>query len=168
MRVDFDIKLAQEAILCGTGKVVTRAGLIVHVDRWDSDTSFPISGEIISENSRTKLSWTRKGRYYPHIDTPHDLFIELVSTIDSKKLLELDKETAILGIKCGTGRVVTREGLPVDISNWDVLPNHYIIGTVPESFSGVIKPVTITWTSEGKYWGDGGESKYDLFIEELC
>lgn len=79
-------------------------------------------------------------------------------------MLEFDIETAQLALAAGTGRIVTREGYPVEITCWD--DSHEIwpvVGIIVDPYSEE------SWTKKGR-WGPNPEidTKLDLFIEELC
>lgn len=78
-------------------------------------------------------------------------------------MLDFDVETARLAILCETGKIVTRDGKLVNITGMDLSSPYPILGNIND---GRIKHAC--WTVEGKLFADGRESKYDLFIEELC
>ena len=69
-------------------------------------------------------------------------------------------ESVRLAILCETGRIVTRTGRPVDITEMDPSESIYPI-------SGRINGVLgkLSWTIEGKYFADERKSEYDLFID---
>ena len=83
-------------------------------------------------------------------------------------MLEFDVETAQLALLAGTGRVVTREGYPVEITCWD---NSKTVGDFWPVEGKIHFPLrdissSESWTREGKYnCSSGVEHKYDLFIE---
>ena len=78
-------------------------------------------------------------------------------------MLDFDVETARLAILCETGKVVTRDGKLVNIFGIDLGSPYPILGDVDDGHME-----RACWTIEGKYFSDGRESDYDLFIEELC
>lgn len=82
-------------------------------------------------------------------------------------LLPFDIETAKFAIAAGTGRVVTREGLPVTITCWDTeqegdeWPTEGRIHFPLEDISSLE-----AWTKEGGYsYYRHKKHKYDLLIE---
>ena len=78
-------------------------------------------------------------------------------------MLEFDVEIAEIATQCETGRVVTRSGKRVTILEVDLDESPYpVLGRV----NGFL--CDMTWMIDGKYFQDGRESEYDLFIEELC
>lgn len=83
-------------------------------------------------------------------------------------LLPFDIETSQLALLAGTGRIVTREGYPVEITCWD---NSKIVGNFWPVEGKIHFPLQDTisldsWTLEGNYnCSSGVEHKYDLFIE---
>ena len=72
--------------------------------------------------------------------------------------MEFDVESARLAILCETGRIVTRTGKLVDITEVDLGESIYPI-------SGRISLGKLSWTIEGKYFADERKSEYDLFID---
>ena len=79
-------------------------------------------------------------------------------------MIPFDVETAKLALLVGTGRIVTRDGRPVEITGWD--DSHEIwpvVGIIVDPYSEE------SWTREGR-WGPNPktDTKFDLFIEELC
>lgn len=78
--------------------------------------------------------------------------------------LEFDLELALLAVKVGSGRIVTRTGDSVKITGWGDNPvnsEYPITGTMFDD--GLIR----SWTRNGKYYGDESFSTMDLFIEEI-
>lgn len=74
----FDIESARLAILCETGRVVTRGGQLVtgiKLDNIDSSDEYPIRGKIIVYSH--ELTWTYSGKYFADgRRSMYDLFIE--------------------------------------------------------------------------------------------
>ena len=79
-------------------------------------------------------------------------------------IIDFDLELAQLGVSVGSGRVVTRGGRKVTITNWEsVINNSYpIIGKLEG------EDIIRSWTEEGRYYHDDRTDFMDLFIEELC
>lgn len=78
-------------------------------------------------------------------------------------MLDFDVEIAEIATLCETGRVVTRSGKRVTILEVDLNESPYpVLGRI----NGLLGDMT--WMIDGKYFQDGRESEYDLFIEELC
>lgn len=75
--MEFDIESAKLAILCETGRVVTRGGQLVtdiKLDNLDSLDDYPISGKIIVYSH--ELTWTCSGKYFADgRRSMYDLFI---------------------------------------------------------------------------------------------
>lgn len=79
-------------------------------------------------------------------------------------MLEFDIETAKLALAVGSGRIVTRSGHEVEITNWDNNAKYYSVeGIVMDLYTSTLT----TWTKKGIHRIDG-ISNFDLFIEELC
>ena len=83
-------------------------------------------------------------------------------------MLEFDYELAKLAVATGSGKLVTRRGLPVEIDYWNRKSefNSFIIAgkvIVNKEY-----PMVGSWTINGKFYSDGTISDFDLFIEELC
>lgn len=74
--------------------------------------------------------------------------------------MEFDIESVRLAILCETGRIVTRTGKLVDITEMNPGESIYPISG---RISGVLGK--LTWTIEGKYFADERKSEYDLFID---
>ncbi len=77
--------------------------------------------------------------------------------------LDFDIEIATLAVNYGTGRVVTRNGRPVTITEYDE--------SMKFAVHGVFADVGTLgfWGKDGKCNPDSeSESGLDLFIEELC
>lgn len=90
-------------------------------------------------------------------------------------MLDFDIELAKLAIAAGSGRIVTREGKDVRITDWNRAKEEggvfSIVGEIKDD-EGNFMPtassgVEASWTKEGKFWRRG-VNKNDLFIEELC
>ena len=73
--MEFDIESARLAILCETGRVVTRGGQLVTGIKLDSSDEYPIRGKIIVYSH--ELTWTYSGKYFADgRKSMYDLFIE--------------------------------------------------------------------------------------------
>lgn len=80
----------------------------------------------------------------------------------SKTYLEFDIETATFAINCKTGRVVTRDGRPVTITEYKRSSKYPVKGVLTDT--GTLS----SWDENGKYSPDGkSENELDLFIEDL-
>lgn len=78
-------------------------------------------------------------------------------------MLDFDVEIAEIATLCETGRVVTRSGRRVTILEVDLNESPYpVLGRI----NGLLGDMT--WTINGKFYSDGSDSDFDLFIEELC
>lgn len=76
-------------------------------------------------------------------------------------ILEFDYELAKLAVSCKTGRVVTRDGEPVELIGIDSDDKEYpIVGRI-EGFHE-----NDFWTENGKFLSYR-DTDFDLFIEEL-
>ena len=81
-------------------------------------------------------------------------------------ILDFDPELARLAVIADTGKVVTREGYPVEITCWDTeritdaWPVRGKIHFPLDDLSSVE-----SWTRKGRYSYREGGHKYDLFIE---
>lgn len=75
--LDFDVETARLAILCGTGRVVTRDGKLVNVFGMDLGSPYPILGEVEVDDGHMEQCWTIEGRYFSdERESDYDLFIE--------------------------------------------------------------------------------------------
>lgn len=73
-----------------------------------------------------------------------------------------DYKLAKLAIIAGTGRVVTRDGEPVELIRADLGDKEYpIVGRIEGDHENDY------WTEDGKYLSYR-DTDFDLFIEELC
>jgi hypothetical protein len=76
--MEFDIESARLAILCETGRVVTRSGKLINITKIDSaDPLYPLYGEM---NGRLgELTWTVEGKYFAdERKSEYDLFIDTI------------------------------------------------------------------------------------------
>lgn len=74
--MEFDIESARLAILCETGRVVTRSRIPINITKVDSaDSLYPLYGKI---NGRLEeLTWTIEGKYFvDERKSEYDLFID--------------------------------------------------------------------------------------------
>lgn len=75
--------------------------------------------------------------------------------------IPFDKELAKLALAAGTGKIVTRNGYPAEITYWDSPHNIWpIVGKV----DGVLCD-EMHWTEEGRWFGLERDTDLDLFIE---
>ena len=75
--MEFDIESARLAILCETGKVVTRSGKLINITRVLSDEIYPLAGNI--DGQLGLLYWTIEGKYFAdERESPLDLFIDTI------------------------------------------------------------------------------------------
>jgi hypothetical protein len=76
--------------------------------------------------------------------------------------LEFDYKLAKLAVIAGTGRVITRDGEPVELIGIDSSDKEYpIIGKIEGDHENDY------WTENGKFLSYR-DTDFDLFIEELC
>lgn len=76
--------------------------------------------------------------------------------------IEFDYELAKLAVIAGTGRVITRDGEPVELIGIDSSYKEYpIIGKIEGDHENDY------WTENGKFLSYR-DTDLDLFIEELC
>lgn len=83
-------------------------------------------------------------------------------------MLEFDYELAKLAVATGSGKLVTRRGLLVNVDYWNRRSefNSFII--TGKIIINKEYPMAGSWTIDGKFYSDGTDSDFDLFIEELC
>lgn len=76
MMLDFDIETATLAIICGTGRVVTRNGRPVTITGYDGSEKFAVEG--VFADVGILGFWSKDGKYNPDSEsgTDLDLFIE--------------------------------------------------------------------------------------------
>ena len=76
--MEFDIESVRLAILCETGRIVTRTGKLIDITKIEIDPSeplYPISGRI--SGLLGKLTWTIEGKYFAdERKSEYDLFID--------------------------------------------------------------------------------------------
>lgn len=79
--MEFDIESARLAILCGTGKVVTRSEKEVSITRIEpNDRTYPLYGRLDSKSH--ELTWTVEGKYFAdERESEYDLFIDPIFDI---------------------------------------------------------------------------------------
>lgn len=76
--------------------------------------------------------------------------------------IEFDYKLAKLAVIAGTGRVITRDGEPVELIRIDSSEKEYpIVGRIGGDHGNDY------WTEDGKYLSYR-DTDFDLFIEELC
>ena len=76
--------------------------------------------------------------------------------------IKFDYELAKLAVIAGTGRVVTRDGEPVELIGTDSDDKEYpIVGRIEGDHENDY------WTENGKFLSYR-DTDFDLFIEELC
>ncbi len=83
--LEFDIEIAKIALANESGKIVTRLGIDVIIDKWDDpdpNSFYPIRGEILlgglgHANPLTLGTWTKEGKFLgKDRESEYDLFIE--------------------------------------------------------------------------------------------
>lgn len=76
--MEFDIESVRLAILCETGRIVTRTGKLIDITKIEIDPGeslYPISGRI--SGVLGKLTWTIEGKYFAdERKSEYDLFID--------------------------------------------------------------------------------------------
>lgn len=79
--MEFDIESARLAILCETGRVVTRDGKPITISKVDSaDPLYPLYGKI--SGILEELTWTIEGKYFAdERESEYDLFIDTIFDI---------------------------------------------------------------------------------------
>ena len=80
--MEFDIESARLAILCETGKVVTRSGKLINITGvlLGPNEIYPLSGNI--EGYLGLLYWTVEGKYFAdERESEYDLFIDTIFDI---------------------------------------------------------------------------------------
>jgi hypothetical protein len=87
-------------------------------------------------------------------------------------MLEFDYELAQLAVATGSGRIITRTRMSVKINRWNRSKSKYNDNTFL-MHGEIITPregpnMTGSWTKKGKFYNNGSDSDFDLFIEELC
>ena len=163
MIVPFDINIAKE-ISSGIrkGRIVTigEGNLPVKIFKWDHTGSHPIEGYINDGISTYSYRWTEDG-YFFSTKLYHNKNLCLEIEIYSK--IEFDIDTARLALLAGTGRIVTRQDIGIEITSLDGSdPNYPVEGMI--SATGTL----IRWSPEGKLDASSPMPSYDLFIAELC
>lgn len=164
MIVPFDINIAKE-ISSGIrkGRIVTigEENLPVKIFEWDHTGSHPIEGYIEDGISTTySYRWTKNGYFFStNVYHSKNLCLE----IEDCPKIEFDIDTARLALLAGTGRIVTRQDVGVEITSLDGSdPNFPVEGTISDT--GTL----IRWSPEGKVDSIHPIPSYDLFIAELC
>jgi hypothetical protein len=77
MLMEFDIESARLAILCETGKVVTRSGKLINITGVLPDEIYPLAGNI--DGQLGLLYWTVEGKYFAdERESEYDLFIDTI------------------------------------------------------------------------------------------
>lgn len=76
--MEFDIESARLAILCETGRIVTRDGKPITISKVDlADSLYPLYGKI--SGVLGELTWTIEGKYFAdERKSEYDLFIDTV------------------------------------------------------------------------------------------
>lgn len=165
---EFDYDLARK-ISKGEvrGEILTLSGEPVQIEMWEGEeTSHPLRGWIGSEDRQYGMfGWTKEGKFYS-TGMPHRYNLVL-KIEDSKSWIEFDIETARLALAGETGRIVTRDGDPVEILEWENVNTPFsIYGTI--HFRGERPAGNAHWTKEGKFHSvSGPDCGFDLFIEEI-
>lgn len=79
--MEFDIESARLAILCETGRVVTRSGKLINITTGVlSDKKYPLAGNIDGQSGL--LYWTVEGKYFAdERESEYDLFIDTIFDI---------------------------------------------------------------------------------------
>ena len=74
--MEFDIESVRLAILCETGRIVTRTGKLIDITKIDPDEPlYPIFGRI--SGVLGELTWTIEGKYFAdERKSEYDLFID--------------------------------------------------------------------------------------------
>ena len=75
MLMEFDIESARLAILCETGRVVTRSGKLINIIKVYPSEIYPLAGNI--DGQLGLLYWTVEGKYFADgRKSEYDLFID--------------------------------------------------------------------------------------------
>lgn len=75
--MEFDIESARLAILCKTGRVVTRSGKLINITGVLPDEIYPLAGNI--DGYLGLLYWTVEGKYFAdERESEYDLFIDTI------------------------------------------------------------------------------------------
>lgn len=162
MIVPFDINIAKE-ISSGIreGKILTvgEGNRPVNIFKWDHTGSHPIEGHI-DGTSIYSFRWTRDGHFFSQgIYHNKNLCLE----IGEYSKIEFDIDTARLALLAGTGKIVTRQDVEVEITSLEGPdPNFPVEGKFSDT------EILIRWSPEGKLDASSPMSSYDLFIAELC
>ena len=159
MIVPFDINIAKE-ISSGIreGRILTvgEGNLPVKIFEWNNTGSHRIEGYI----GTCSYYWTEDGYFFSSkVYHSKNLCLE----IGEYPKIEFDIDTARLALLAGTGRVVTRQDVGVEITSLEGSdPNFPVEGMI--SSTGTL----IRWSPEGKLDASSPMPSYDLFIAELC
>ena len=162
MIVPFDINIAKE-ISSGIrkGRIVTvgEGHRPVNIFEWNLTGSHPIEG-YIDGISIYSFRWTEDGYFFSSkVYHSKNLCLE----VEEYSKIEFDIDTARLALLAGTGRIVTRQDIGIEITSLDGSdPNFPVEGMI--SATGTL----IRWSPEGKLDASSPMPSYDLFIAELC
>ena len=162
MIVPFDINIAKE-ISSGIreGRILTvgEGNHPVKIFQWNLTGSHPIEG-YIDGISTYSFRWTEDGCFFSS-KMYHNK--NLCLEIEEYSKIEFDIDTARLALLAGTGRIVTRQDIGVEITSLEGSdPNFPVEGMI--SATGTL----IRWSPEGKLDASSPMPSYDLFIAELC
>ena len=88
MKIEFEKDLAQDAVECEVGRVITQAGQAVSITNWNYEGSIP--GYVLEgfvEGNSWPFHWTKEGRWSLATTSLNDLCLdvngELFNTIES-------------------------------------------------------------------------------------
>lgn len=157
----FSLELAKEIVEGRRhGRIRTLDGKEVSIVDWNYSESHPIGG--YKEDSPHIFGWTKDGHFFSNGgENKNNLELELWGIAD---LIEFDIELAKLAIMAGSGRIVTRCGLKIEVTKFgeDSTDNYPVKGMFAMTGDSA------EWSSSGKIHASMPIRDYDLFIEELC